>query len=227
MKKTFKVLFLVLALAAALALFSVAASAEEKASEGLKFTSNGDGTCYVKKGTCTDTDIIIPSVSPDGDTVTSIGDYAFSYCDNLTSVTIPDSVTSIGYEAFYYYKSLTSITIPDSVTSIDGYAFYYCTSLTSITIPDSVTSIGYSAFYNCSSLKDVYITDVEAWLNISFGNYNSYPNYYGTLHILDAAGYERPTLIIPDSVTSIGGYAFRNCKSITSITIPDSVTSIG
>ena len=93
------------------------------------------------------------------DGVTSIGNYAFTYCVSLTSITIPDSVTSIGYYAFFYCKSLTSITISDSVTSIGNYAFFYCRSLTSITIPDSVTSIGNDAFSNCRSLASITIPD--------------------------------------------------------------------
>ena len=93
------------------------------------------------------------------DGVTSIGNYAFTYCVSLTSITIPDSVTSIGYYAFFYCRSLTSITISDSVTSIGNYAFFYCRSLTSITIPDSVTSIGNYAFSNCRSLTSITISD--------------------------------------------------------------------
>ena len=92
-----------------------------------------------------------------GDSVTSIGDRAFYYCDSLTSVTIGDSVTSIGEYAFYYCDSLTSITIGDSVTSIGEGAFYYCESLTSVTIGDSVTSIGDRAFYGCIRLTDIYV----------------------------------------------------------------------
>ena len=76
----------------------------------------------------TSTSYIIP------DSVTSIGDRAFSWCISLTSITIPDGVTSIGNSAFSFCFSLTSITIPDSVTIIDNWAFEYCTSLTSITI---------------------------------------------------------------------------------------------
>ena len=145
------------------------------------------------------------------DGVTSIGNYAFTYCVSLTSITIPDSVTSIGYYAFFYCKSLTSITIPDSVTSIGNYAFFYCRNLTSITIPDSVTSIGNDAFSGCRSLTSITIPDsVTSIGNSSF-------SYCISL----------TSITIPNSVTSIGTYAFSNCWYLTSITIPDSVTSIG
>ena len=89
--------------------------------------------------------------------VTSIGNVAFSFLSNLTSVTIPNGVTSIGNEAFAYCKDLTSVTIPSSVTSI-GRGAFQGTGLTSVTIPKSVTSIADDAFikeqkYNSSTQK--------------------------------------------------------------------------
>ena len=93
--------------------------------------------------------------------VTSIGGWAFSWCDALESVTIGNSVTSIGEGAFYSCSSLESITIPDSVTSIGDYAFYNCKSLESITIPDSVTSIGDFAFSRSDSLESITILNPD------------------------------------------------------------------
>ena len=144
------------------------------------------------------------------DSVTSIGDDAFNYCEFLTSVTIPDSVTSIGEGAFEDCTSLTSVTIPDSVTSIGDYAFDGCTSLTSVTIPDSVTSIGELAFGSCTSLTSVTIPDSVTYIGYSAFN--------GCTSLT--------SVTIPDSVTSIDWYAFEDCTSLTSVTIPDSVTSI-
>ena len=150
-------------------------------------------------------DLVIPN------NVTSIGDYAFSGCSSLTSITIPNGVTSIGDYAFRDCSSLTSITIPNSVTSIGNYAFWDCSSLTSITIPNSVTSIGYGAFEDCSSLTSITIPNSVT----SIGDYA----------FSDCSSLTSVT--IPNSVTSIGSYAFDGCKSLTSVTIPNSVTSIG
>ena len=99
-----------------------------------------------------ETNVTIP------DSVTSIGNSAFSRCTGLTSITIPDSITSIGDSAFSRCDGLTSIIIPDSVTSIGNNAFSDCYGLTSITIGDSVTSIGYGAFRNCYSLTDITVS---------------------------------------------------------------------
>ena len=90
------------------------------------------------------------------ESVTSIGDHAFSLC-SFTSITIPNGVTSIGTYAFFLCSSLASIDIPNCVTSIGGGAFDGCTSLTSVIIPNSVTSIGGLAFYVCTSLESVTI----------------------------------------------------------------------
>ena len=145
------------------------------------------------------------------------------YSSEVKSAVIADGVTSIGNEAFYHCTSLTSVTIPDSVTSIGDRVFSYCTSLTSVTIPDSVTSIGDRVFSYCTSLTGIWVAE---------GNSHYSSDASGVLFNKD-----KTTLVqcpgafaaytIPDSVTSIGRYAFYGCTSLTSVTIPGSVTSIG
>ncbi len=90
-----------------------------------------------------------------GDEVTTIGNWAFMSCENLTSVRFGNNLTRIGYQSFESCTSLTSVTIPNNVTSIEAYAFCGCSSLTSVTIPASVTSIGVMAFLECTSLTSV------------------------------------------------------------------------
>lgn len=124
------------------------------------------------------------------------------------------------------YSSITSVVINDGITSIGGYAFRGCSSLTSVTIPDSVTSIGEWAFSGCSKIKVVYYNgNIASWLGIDFGGNCSNPCTNGSN--LYFKGELVTNAVIPDSVTSIGDYAFYNCSSLTSVTIPHGVTGIG
>ncbi len=159
------------------------------------------GNCIIQTATSTLVVGCKSSVIPDDDSVTSIGDYAFSGCRTLTSVTIPDSVTSIGSFAFYNCTSLTSVIIPDSVTSIGGSAFSDCTSLTSVTIGNGVTRIGSFAFSGCTSLTAVTIPDSVTSI--------------GWDAFRDCTSLTSVT--IPDSVTSIGSDAFSDCYSLESV----------
>jgi len=84
--------------------------------------------------------------------ITAIGEYAFSG-SGLTTIQIPNSVTYIGENAFSYNPGLTNIDLPDGITSIKDYTFYNCSSLLSVKIGADVTSIEYSAFSNCKILQ--------------------------------------------------------------------------
>lgn len=126
--------------------------------------------------------------------------------------------------AFYFYNtSLTSVKLPLTLKTIGRSAFEGCRNLTSITIPDSVTLIEVDAFKDCTGLTGVYITNIAKWCEIEFHIHS--PLVYA--HNLYLNGKLVTDLVIPDSVTEIGDYAFRGCTSLTSVTIPDGVTTIG
>ena len=142
--------------------------------------------------------------------VTEIGEFVFSYRDDITGVYIPDSITVIGNGAFLW-SGLTEITIPDSVLSIGHGAFSRCTGLTSLVIPGNVMMLGLGAFSYCSGLTDLTIE-------------------YGIKEIASSAFsncYGLSNLVIPDSVTLIGAEAFMDCTGLTDIVIGTGVEVIG
>ncbi len=148
--------------------------------------------------------------------ITSIGDYAFFDCSNLTGdLKIPSNVHSIGENAFGYCSGFNgSLTIENGVVEIKKYAFYHCKGFTgSLKIPNSVTYIGVYAFYDCAGFTgDLIIGDGVT--TIERGAFSGCYRFKGTLKI-------------GNSVTSIGEEAFNSCRFTGSLTIPDSVTSIG
>ena len=156
-----------------------------------------------------------------------VADSAFSGCSFLSSIVIPDSVKSIGSCAFYGCSGLSSIIIPDGVTSIGERAFLGCSGLTSIIIPDSVISIGHRAFGGCSGLTSITIPFVGKKADGSGDTHFGY--IFGASRYSYNDDYVPASLkeVIVTGGTEIGAWAFNDCSGLTSITIPDSVTSIG
>ena len=171
---------------------------------------------YTKDGLYIENNVLInalPTVTyaivPEG--VTEISRFAFSGCENLRFVELPNSLKFIGGGAFYFCKSLTSIEIPDSVTEIREGAFTYCKSLKTVNLPKNLREIKANTFENCKSLTTLEV-----------------PNSVTTISGL-AFSYctNLTSVVIPSSVTTIGNYAFYGCNSLTDVVIPNSVTTIG
>ncbi|MGC9940603.1 MAG: leucine-rich repeat domain-containing protein [Verrucomicrobiota bacterium] len=177
--------------------------------------------------------------------VTSIGNYSFQGCDNLTNVTLPAGVISIGQQAFSSCTSLARITIPGSVASIGSEAFENCsalggliisngvanigqqafsgcTSLTNVDVPESVTNIGDTAFEYCTSLSNIMVDPRNTDYGSSSGALFNQPL---TKLIQYPPGKTGATYAIPGSVTDIGDYAFYYSE-LSGVIIPDSVTNI-
>ena len=171
------------------------------------------------------TEIYLPS------SLTEIGKYAFYGCSSIPSATIGENITSIGQYAFYNCTSLSSpIIIPDGMSIIAEKTFYGCSSIPSISIGKNITSIGENAFYNCNPIELTWnarnctrnggmkATNLE---RLTIGN---------EVEVIPsrlAHSAKISELTIPESVTTIGEYAFYDCKNLTELVIHESVSTIG
>lgn len=143
--------------------------------------------------------------------VTSIGDSAFSFCIALTEVTIPQSVTSIGDSAFSHCEKMDSLTINDATTSIGSWAFDECYKLTTLSLGKNITTIGDHAFYDCRILDNVTIPQ-----SVTFIGDHAFGCCYG-MH----------SFTIKDATTSIGEYAFFDCQNLETLSLGENITTIG
>ena len=159
-------------------------------------------------------DVVIPStVEYNGQSysVLDVGRSAFAYCDEMTSVTVPESVFRLGQATFYNCTRLQSVQLPSTIREMDTYIFQNDSALVSVNIPEGVTSIPYHTFFNCVSLQSVTVPD-------------------GVTTIGDAAFYGNLSLTevkLPQSVNRIEAHAFRTCPRLASITMPDKLDYMG
>ncbi len=228
-------------------------SKQTKTDDGYLFYEDGEES-YLLGYIGTSTELTLPAKSPTGKNY-EIYQYAFYYCNKLTSVTIPDSVTLIGDEAFYWCSGLTSITIGRGVKEIGGGAFAGCFKLMEVW-NYSELQIEVGSYFANGSIGEyafiIYTTNEKSKQTKTNDGYLFYEDgtesyllgYYGAsteltlpakspqgnnYEIYQSAFYYCNTLTsvtIPDSVTSIGSYAFRDCSGLTSVTIGKGVIEI-
>lgn len=139
--------------------------------------------------------------------VSKIGVSAFSYCKALKSITVPGSVETIGNEAFYSCSALANVTLENGIRNIGGSVFQNCTSLTKIVVPDSVRNIGVYTFYNCAALESAKLSE-----NVTYISNYMFHNCYSL-----------KTVAFSSSLTEVRENAFYNCKSLTTITFPKTI----
>ncbi len=189
-------------------------------------------------------DIVIP------DSVKTIGEYSFGYCDNLTDITMPASVESIAPFAFsgspiespiysnygkvlcHIKETLGLFTIPSTVEEIGPTAFANCYRLMSITIPEKVSKIGDFAFSECWKLHSVSMSDnVVSIGNYAFSGCEVLENFSMSNSLTSIGAYafkDCPikSFIIPETLETLGEGAFYGCHEFDSISLPDSITSL-
>ena len=154
--------------------------------------------------------------------IRTIGEGAFEF-GRLSAVVIPDSVTAIGNEAFSFCERLKSVTIPEGVTSVGTWAFENCFRLESVVIPDSVIEIGPAVFDGCRNLNTIEISPdhpVYECRDLVLVDKEKKA-------IIAASGTVAGKYAVPDDICAIGSWAFNGCSYLYDLYIPDSVTEIG
>ena len=171
-----------------------------------------------------------------GTGVTSLGGFAFAYCGNLKSITMPITLSSVGSYAIEYCYSLKSLILPRGLTASNYNSLLYsCVALDTVSLPGNMTSLGTaSTFGLCYSLKNVTVP--RSLTSLPSSTFSTCHNIESIILPDSIASLESSvfttcsslkSIKIPDSVTSIGDTAFQNCNGLASLTIPSGVTSIG
>lgn len=226
-------------------------------SEGLDFTSNGNNTCYLSGlGSCTDVNVKIPPMSPSGQKVTAIGDFAIYANDNIVSITIPEGVVSIGSFNFYSCRYLKSIAIPLSLTTVASFAFDECIGLKTVYYKGTGSDWSNILFYTVSEYLEAstryYYSESAPTVKGNFWHYvNNIPTLWpeydesnsnrtfeftlsedGTYYVItgmndtSVTSVTIPTFYGDHPVKEIADYAFIDCSDLVSVTVSDSITLI-
>lgn len=193
-------------------------------------TNNGTEYSVTKIGEYAFQSSAVTSVSmPEG--ITSMGQYAFSGCQNLETVALPESLTALGSNAFYSCKLLKTIKIPSNVTAIPGNCFNGCSSLESVTIPAGVMTIGDGAFQSCNLNALTLPESLETIGRYAFDSNRSLksvniPTKVKTIEMEAFYNCGLTDLVIPEGVQTIGDRAFGS-NSLQNLTLSSTITSIG
>ena len=192
-------------------------------------------------------------IIPEG--YTFIGDSTFLHCAGLEKVSVPNSVQSIGASAFLGCTALKEINLPEGITELDSFTFSECASLTEIALPQSLTKIEDDAFKGCASLREINIPDGMTELGHSvftkctslhcatlgkgiaeipqgvFSGCTSLEKIEvkGTISAIGntaLSGTGLQSFTVPETVTSIGTYAFQNCPQLFDIALPASLIDL-
>lgn len=156
------------------------------------------------------------------DGVTTIGNCAFDELFNLETIILNDDIQSIGNYAFNncHVLSMSRLDLPYSLTSIGKYAFFGC-NISIINVPNTVTYIGTKAFANSESLEELRMQSNTYYSSLNGNLYNG-----DKTKLIQYLGNDT-SFTIPDSVTTIGEWAFYNYNDVlTTITIPETITKI-
>ncbi len=194
-------------------------------SVGLEYTINEDeSSCTITGiGKCKDTFVYIGS-QIDGLAVTAIGPSAFYGNKDIKGIKLAEGILSLGDYAFFECTALEELSLADTLITIGSYTFAGCGLLKTVTIPESVESVGAWAFYDCFGLEAVHITNLERWMLISFSG--AYANPVQCAEMLYIDGELCREVTVPETILSIGSWAFAGCVSLERVTIHANVTAI-
>lgn len=168
------------------------------------------------------------------ETLTTIGNNAFTWSQNLESVKLPEAVTTIGKGAFASCGRLKSVTLPMTLAEIGDYAFSYCTRLSSISLPETITALGKYAFKGCQKLTEVaFPTNLATIGNGAFSECTGLTSVSLPEKVVEVCDSTftgctaLASITLPDNLTAIGECAFAGCKKLTEVKLPENVSTIG